>query len=59
MTFEFGTFRLDEPARVLELREREVTLEPRVFDLLAYLVRSRARVVPKGELLDVLGPGLP
>lgn len=58
MTFEFGPLQLDEPARVLRLATREVPLQPRVFDLLVYLVRNRARVVPKDELLDTLWPGV-
>jgi DNA-binding winged helix-turn-helix (wHTH) protein len=58
VTFEFGPFRLDEPARVLRLQERELPLQPRVFDLLVYLVRSRERVVSKDELLDTLWPGV-
>ena len=58
MTFEFGPFQLDAPGRVLRLAEREVPLQPRVFDLLVYLVHSRARVVSKDELLDALWPGV-
>lgn len=58
VTFEFGPFQLDESGRVLRLAEREVPLQPRVFDLLVYLVRSRARVVSKDELLDALWPGV-
>ena len=29
-----------------------IGLEPQVFDVLAYLLRHRERVVPKTELLD-------
>lgn len=58
MSFEFGPFRLDEPGRVLRLAEREMPLQPRVFDLLVYLIHSRARVVSKDELLGVLWPGV-
>jgi DNA-binding winged helix-turn-helix (wHTH) protein len=58
VTFEFGPFQLDEPGRVLRLAEREVPLQPRVFDLLVYLVNSRARVVSKDELLEALWPGV-
>ena len=58
MAFEFGPFRLDEPGRVLWLAERELPLQPRVFDLLAYLIRSRERVVSKDELLDALWPAV-
>jgi DNA-binding winged helix-turn-helix (wHTH) protein len=38
----------------VELRHlgETVALEPRVFDVLAYLVHHRDRVVPKEELLD-------
>lgn len=36
---------------------RELKLQPRVFDLLCYLVRHRERVVSKDELLDALWPG--
>ena len=58
MPFEFGPFRLDEPGRVLRLAEREIALQPRVFDLLAYLIGNRQRVVSKDELLDALWPGV-
>ena len=33
-------------------------LQPRVFDLLVYLIHSRARVVSKDELLSALWPGV-
>jgi DNA-binding winged helix-turn-helix (wHTH) protein len=38
----------------LELRRggEVVAVEPQVFDVLAYLIRHRDRVVPKTELLD-------
>ncbi len=52
----FGPFTLDEPARALRLNEREIDLQPRVFDLLSYLARYRERVVSKDELLDALWP---
>lgn len=52
----FGDFELDEAARLLTHRGRPVALQPRVFDLLAYLVRHAGRVVPKDELMDALWP---
>lgn len=55
---QFGPFTLDQPARALRLHQREVDLQPRVFDLLAYLIQSRTRVVPKDELLDAVWPGV-
>ena len=56
MSFGFGPFRLDEAGRVLRLADREIVLQPRVFDLLVYLVQHRERVVSKDELLDKLWP---
>jgi DNA-binding winged helix-turn-helix (wHTH) protein len=53
---EFGPFRLDEPGRALMLAEREIALQPLVFDLLVHLVRNTDRVVSKDELLDTLWP---
>ena len=56
MTFEFGPYLLDEPGRALRLGKRELSLQPLAFDLLAYLIRNRERVVSKDELLDTLWP---
>jgi predicted ATPase/DNA-binding winged helix-turn-helix (wHTH) protein len=48
----FGEYELD--LEFFELRHRGVaySLEPQVFDVLAYLLAHRDRVVTKGELLD-------
>ena len=56
MTLRFGPFELDEAGRVLMCARREVSLQPRVFDLLVYLVRNRERVVAKDELLEAVWP---
>jgi DNA-binding winged helix-turn-helix (wHTH) protein len=56
MTFRFADFELDEARRELRLQGREIGLQPRVFDLLCYLIRHRDRVVTKEELLDALWP---
>src|SRR4051794_31301631 len=58
MIVNFGRFELDQPARVLRLDGRDMALQPRVFELLVYLVQHRVRVVPKDELLDVLWSGV-
>ena len=59
MTIErFGEFELDPGAAQLRLRGREVPLQPRIFDLLVYLVRNRERVVDKDELLAAVWPGM-
>jgi DNA-binding winged helix-turn-helix (wHTH) protein/tetratricopeptide (TPR) repeat protein len=56
-TFRFGPCELDEARRSLSAHGREYKLQPRVFDLLCYLVRHRERVVSKDELLEKLWPG--
>jgi DNA-binding winged helix-turn-helix (wHTH) protein len=54
----FAAFELDRHGRALRLNGREVPLQPRVFDLLMYLVDNRDRVVSKEELFDNLWPGV-
>ena len=56
MTYRFGDFELDEPARSLSLRRQPLNLQPKVFGLLAYLVRHAGRVVSKQELMEQLWP---
>src|SRR5687768_5777328 len=58
MQLHFGPFVLDEEARALMLRGKAKHVQPRVFDLLAYLVKNAGRVVPKDELLDALWPNV-
>ncbi|MDX1384220.1 MAG: transcriptional regulator, partial [Thermoanaerobaculia bacterium] len=54
MIYRFADFELDEERRELRLQGRELLLQPRVFDVLAYLVGRSDRVVTKDELLDAL-----
>src|SRR5574338_30422 len=54
----FAAFELDKDGRALRLDGREIPLQPRVFDLLLYLVENRDRVVGKEELLGSLWPGV-
>jgi len=56
-TYRFGPCELDEARRTLRARGQEIRLQPRVVDVLCYLVRHRERVVSKDELLDALWPG--
>lgn len=58
MIYRFGCFQLDEERRELRADGRELTLQPRVFDLLVYFIRNRDRVVGKEELLNALWPGV-
>jgi len=54
----FAAFELDPGRRALRLDGRELPMQPRVFDLLSYLVEHRDRVVSKEELLESLWPGV-
>ena len=54
--YDFGPFRID-PAKRLLLRESEpVSLKPKAFDTLLFLVQNRGRVVEKDEMLKALWP---
>lgn len=57
MTYRFADCELDEHLYQLRRSGTPVALEPKVFDLLAYLIQHHERVVPKDELLDKLWPG--
>ena len=50
MEFVFGDHVLDVNRRELRRGGELIALEPQVFDLLVYLVRSRDRVVSKNDL---------
>ncbi len=55
--FTFGGLALDERLYQLRRGTTPVPLEPKVFDVLAYLLHHRDRVVSKDELLTALWPG--
>jgi adenylate cyclase len=57
MSYRFGGCELCPERYELRRGDAVVGLEPRVAEVLAYLVRHRERVVPKDELLDRLWPG--
>jgi DNA-binding winged helix-turn-helix (wHTH) protein/tetratricopeptide (TPR) repeat protein len=56
MIYAFGSYELD--TRIYEIRNsgKVRPVEPQVFDVLAYLVSNRDRVVSKEELLEKLWP---
>jgi TolB-like protein/DNA-binding winged helix-turn-helix (wHTH) protein/Tfp pilus assembly protein PilF len=58
MRFVFGEYELEPEARALQQRGERVAVEPKVFDLLVYLIEHRERVVSPDELLDALWPGV-
>ena len=56
MIHRFGECELDEARRTLFRRGHEVRLQPKVLDLLLFLIRHRERVVPKEVLFRELWP---
>jgi len=55
--FRFGDYALDVDRRELFRGADLIPIGPQVFDLLAYLVMSRERVVTKDDLLDAVWGG--
>ena len=58
MRVAFGEYQLDTETRVLQREGRRIPVQSKAFDLLAYLIARRERVVSSDELLDALWPGL-
>ena len=56
MSLRFGEFEVFPESYRLERVGARVHLEPRVFEVLVYLLAHRERVVPKSELLEKLWP---
>lgn len=56
MIFSFGEYQLDLSLYELRAGGERRAVEPQVFDVLAYLIRNRDRVVTKAELLEKLWP---
>ena len=52
--YEFGRFRLDSAERLLLRSGQPVSLTPKAFDLLVYLVERHGRLVTKQELMRAL-----
>src|SRR5262245_633512 len=56
MRYVFGEYTLNTQLYELCHADRPCKLEPQVFNVLAYLLQHRDRVVTKDELLDQLWP---
>lgn len=54
--YAFDDFQLDPSKRILLQANRPISLTPRVFDALSYLVQNHGRVVSKQELIDTVWP---
>jgi TolB-like protein/predicted ATPase len=57
MQFSFHEYLLDTDRRELWRGTKPIAVEPQVFDLLAYLVQHRDRVVTKDDLLEAVWGG--
>ena len=57
MAFLFGDMILDVERRELRSGAKLIPLEPQVFDILAFLIRNRDRVVSKDDLLAAIWDG--
>jgi DNA-binding winged helix-turn-helix (wHTH) protein/tetratricopeptide (TPR) repeat protein len=56
--YRFAGFELNQEQRELRCSGRQVELQPRVFDLLLYLIARRDRVVTRDELLAQVWEGV-
>jgi DNA-binding response OmpR family regulator len=57
MLYRFADYELDTQRRELRRAGQPVTIEPKVFEVLLYLLQHRERVVTKEELLAHCWPG--
>src|SRR6266511_6246962 len=55
-SYAFGPFRLDLSSGELRKEADEISLEPRVFALLTYLVENHGRLITREELLEKIWP---
>jgi DNA-binding winged helix-turn-helix (wHTH) protein/TolB-like protein len=55
--YEFGSFRLDKSERRLLRNGSVVSLTPKAFDTLLFLVENHGHVLEKNELMKALWPG--
>lgn len=54
--YEFGQYRLDPAERKLLRGDEIVTLTPKAFDTLVFLVRNSGHLLEKDELIRMLWP---
>ena len=55
-SYRFGAFVFDPDAGVLRHASQVLPLQPKVVDVLHYLIERRGEVVSKGELLGLFPP---
>ena len=54
--YRFGAVELDVGRREIRVDGQRIETQPKVFDLLLYLIEHRDRIVDKAELMDALWP---
>jgi len=57
LIYRFGAYEIDLARQELRHAGAVVHIEPQVFDLLAYLVRNRDRIVSRDELIEAVWQG--
>lgn len=57
MFYQFGAFRLRLDRRTLTKNRKEISVEPQVFDIIAYFVTHPDRVITRDELLQNIWEG--
>lgn len=55
--YQFGPFRLDPAERLLVRDNKPVSLPPKTFELLVFLVSNHGRLVTKNQILDAVWAG--
>jgi len=58
MIYSFGEYVVNEPRRQLLHGDTWLPTEPKVFDVLLFLIKNRDRVVSRTELLESCWPGI-
>ena len=57
LIFRFAAYEVDLAQQELRRDGMTVPIEPQVFDVLAYLVQNRSRIVSKDELFEAVWKG--
>jgi DNA-binding winged helix-turn-helix (wHTH) protein/TolB-like protein/lipoprotein NlpI len=57
MNYKFGSFAVDTTNFTLHDGETLVSVEPKVFDLIVYLIKNRHRLVSRKEIFDTIWAG--
>ena len=57
MIYRFDDYSIDAKRFALSKKDKKVSLEPKVFDVLTYLIKNREKVHSKDELIDALWDG--